>query len=421
MGTQMAGIEALNCYAGSAWLDVRELAEARGLDMRRFDNLMMVEKTVPMPFEDPVSLAVNAAKPIVDELSEQEKQRIEMLITCTESGIDFGKSLSTYVHDYLGLSRGCRLFEVKQACYCATAGFQMALNFVLSQVSPGAKALVVATDLVRYMLVEGSDALGMEWSYAEPSSGAGAMAILVSSEARIMPVDVGCNGYYGYEVMDTCRPEPDSEAGDADTSLLAYLECCEHAYREYERRVEGVDYQESFGFLAFHTPFGGMIKGAHRTMMRKFKKAAAEQVEEDFAQRVMPGLVYCQRVGNIMGGTVFLSLASTIDNGDFEEARRVGLFSYGSGCCSEFYSGVITPEARSLQAQRKISEGLDARTRISMEEYEQLLHSSTKVAFGTRNMQLNGQLFPKVWEGLQGRNNLVLTGIEEFHRHYEWV
>lgn len=67
------GIEAMNLYSGKAALDVPRLMEARQLDMNRFDNLMMKEKTVYFHFEDPVSFAVNAAKPIVDALSEDEK------------------------------------------------------------------------------------------------------------------------------------------------------------------------------------------------------------------------------------------------------------------------------------------------------------------------------------------------------------
>lgn len=62
-----------------------------------------------------------------------------MVITCTESGINFGKSISAYTHYYLGLSRNCRLFELKNACYSGTAGFQLALNMILSQASQGAK------------------------------------------------------------------------------------------------------------------------------------------------------------------------------------------------------------------------------------------------------------------------------------------
>ncbi len=418
---QQVGIEALNVYGGAAQLDVRMLAQERQLDMTRFGNLMMKEKTVAMPYEDPVSYAVNATKPIIDRLSGPEKQRIEMVITCSESGIDFGKSMSTYIQDYLGLSRNCRMFELKQACYSGTAGLQMAFNFILSQTSPGAKALVIATDISRFLIVEGGEALSEDWSFAEPSSGAGAVAILVSDVPYIFQADVGCNGYYGYEVMDTCRPSPDSEAGDADLSLLSYLDCCENAYLHYQDRVEGVDYQKTFDYLSFHTPFGGMVKGAHRNMMRKLKKAKPVEIEADFQRRVMPGLVYCQQVGNIMGATVLLSLASTIDNGDFSEPRRIGMFSYGSGCCSEFYSGVVTPEGKEIQAQQRISSRLATRYSLNIEEYEQLLDHSRAVAFGTRNVTLDYQLFPGVWKQIAGKGRLVLKKIKEFHREYEWV
>lgn len=133
----------------------------------------MREKTVALPFEDPVTFGANAARPLLDRLSAEEKDSIELLITCTESGIDFSKSTSTYLHDQLGLSRNCRMFELKQACYAGTAGFQMACNFILSQTSPGAKALVIATDISRYLLEDGDEAAAQEWAYAEPSGGAG--------------------------------------------------------------------------------------------------------------------------------------------------------------------------------------------------------------------------------------------------------
>lgn len=418
---QPVGIEALNFYGGAAQLDVRMLATARQLDPDRFDNLLMKEKTVAMPYEDPVTYAVNAAKPIVDALTEQDKQRIELVVTCTESGIDFGKSLSTYIHHYLGLSRNCRLFELKQACYSGTAGLQMALNFILSQTSPGAKALVLATDISRFVIAEKSEVLHVDWSFVEPSSGAGGVAMLIGDTPDIFQLDVGCNGYYGYEVMDTCRPTPDSEAGDADLSLLSYLDCCENAYLQYQDRVEGADYQETFDYLSFHTPFGGMVKGAHRSMMRKFKKAKPPEIEEDFQRRVMPGLTYCQQVGNIMGATVLLSLASTIDNGEFSSPRRIGLFSYGSGCCSEFYSGVVTSKGKELQAQRQISAQLSDRHSLSMAEYEQLLQDSRVVAFGTRNVTLDYQSLPEVWKHIAGKGRLVLKAIKEYHREYEWV
>jgi polyketide biosynthesis 3-hydroxy-3-methylglutaryl-CoA synthase-like enzyme PksG len=416
-----AGIEVMNVFGGSAFLDVMELARHRKLDPARVENLLMQEKAVALPYEDAITYGVNAAKPLLNTLTNAAKDRIEMLITCSESGIDFGKSMSTYIHHYLGLNRNCRLFELKQACYAGTAGFQMAVNFILSQTSPGAKALVIATDISRYVVVEGGDALTADWSYGEPSSGAGAVAMLVSENPTVFEVDVGANGYYGYEVMDTCRPTPDSEAGDPDLSLMSYLHCCEQAFLEYQRRVEGADYRETFQYLVFHTPFGGMMKGAHRTMMRKVARATRSEIEADFKQRVLPGLTYCQRVGNIMGATLFLALAGIVDQAYFDKPQRIGCFSYGSGCCSEFYSGVVTPNGRENLHRFEIEKRLDERYQLSMDEYEAVLRGSGSVKFGTRDVKLDLGFIPGVPIAYRGKQRLVLQEISDYHRKYAWL
>ncbi len=414
------GIEAMHVFAGIAYLDVKKLVDYRKLDTARFDNLLMKEKTVALPYEDPISFGVNAAKPIVDALSPEEKDRIEMVIASTESSFDFGKSMSTYFHHYLGLNRNCRLFELKNACYSGVAGLQVAINFILSQTSPGAKALVIATDISRFMVAEGGDALTEEWSFAEPSGGSGAAAMLVSEMPYVFQVDVGANGYYGYEVMDTCRPGADTEAGDADLSLLSYLDCCENSFIEYQKRVKDADYAKSFGYLAFHTPFGGMIKGAHRNLMRKMAKAKPKVIEDDFEHRVTLGLTYCQRVGNSMGATTMFSLASTIDNGHFETPQRIGCFSYGSGCCSEFFSGIATKEGQKRLQALKIKEQLDKRYELSMDEYETLLKDSNMVKFGTRNLTSDASFIPQARKA-HGKETLFLKEIKEYHREYEWI
>ncbi len=416
-----AGIEAMNVFAGTAFLDVEKLAAHRNLDRTRFENLLMKEKSVALPNEDPITFAVNAAKPIIDGLSAEERNRIEMVVTCTESAFDFGKSMSTYCHDLLGLNRNCRLFEVKNACFSGVAGLQNAINFILAQVSPGAKALVIATDISRFMLEEGGSAFKMEWAFAEPSGGAGAVAMLVSETPHVFQVDAGANGSYGYEVMDTCRPSTDSEAGDSDLSLLSYLDCCENAFLEYQKRVRGADYVNTFGYLAYHTPFGGMVKGAHRNLMRKqVKGVTASDIESDFRRRFSPGLTYCQRVGNIMGATAMMALASTIDNGDFDKPQRVGVFSYGSGCCSEFFSGVVTRAGQDRIRELRIKQHLDRRYELSMDEYEHLLVGSNAVKFGTRNVVLDTRFVPGTRKAL-GKPVLFLKEIKEYRRIYEWL
>lgn len=413
----LVGIEAMNAFAGSAFVNVEKLAAHRNLDVTRFRNLLMKEKTVALPYEDPITFGLNAAMPLIEAMSPEEKDRIEMVITCTESAFDFGKSMSTYFHKLLGLNRNCRLFELKNACYSGVAGFQVAVNFILSQASPGAKALVIATDLSRFMTVEGGEALTEDWSFFEPSAGAGAVAMIVSDVPYVFQLDVGASGYYGYEVMDTCRPVPDSEAGDADLSLLSYLDCYEGAFLEYKKRVGGANFANTFGYLAMHTPFGGMIKGAHRDMMRKMMKANPKEIEADFQRRVGPGLTHCQRVGNIMGATTMLSLLSTIDHGDFQTPQRIGCFSYGSGCCSEFFSGTVTREGQERVRALGIKDQLDKRCELSMNEYDRLLVNNNSVKFGTRNVTLDTDFIPQA-RNAQGKQTLFLTGIKEFQRQY---
>lgn len=406
------GIEAINFYGGRTFLDIRALFEARKLDMRRFDNLMLHRKSIALPCEDPVSFSVNAAKPLLDRLNAEEKGRIELLITATESGIDFGKSLSTYVHHHLGLNRTCRLFEVKQACYGGTAALQMAAGWIASNASPGAKALVVATDIGRATL---------KGNYVEPSQGAGAVAMLVGGQPDILEMDFGANGYHGYEVMDTCRPTPEIETGDSDLSLLSYLECLEHSYATYAAKVEGTDFAETFDYLAFHTPFPGMVKGAHRMMMRKFKKAPPAISDADFERRVTPSLRYCSQIGNIYSATVYLALCGLIDGVGLTSPKRVGLYSYGSGCCGEFFSGIITPASAAKLAPLRKMESLADRQELTVAEYDSLLDRSAEWAFGTKDKVVNISPYKAIHDRVvAGRGLLMLKQISNYHREYEW-
>ena len=116
------GIEKINLYAGSLVLDIEKLAVARERDVDFFKNELLIDKKSQLvDYEDVITMAVNAAKPII---SEQDKEDIELCIFATESGLDYCKSNSSYVCRYLGLKPEVRNFEIKNACYAATCGVQ---------------------------------------------------------------------------------------------------------------------------------------------------------------------------------------------------------------------------------------------------------------------------------------------------------
>jgi polyketide biosynthesis 3-hydroxy-3-methylglutaryl-CoA synthase-like enzyme PksG len=404
------GIERMGLYAGSAFVDVAKLAQARGLDPARFANLLMRRKSLSFRFEDPVSFAVNAAKPLIDGLSDAERGSIEMLVVATESGIDFGKSISNYVHHHLGLARHCRMFEVKQACYGGTAALRIAASMVAA--GEVRRVLVISTDTARCV----------PHSYAEPAQGCAAVALLVGRDPVVLALEPGASGVHGYEVMGSCRPTPDIETGDVDLSLLSYLDCIEKSFLAYRDKVGPVDFQEHFAYLACHTPFGGMVKGAHRTMMRKFRPSPPPAVEQDFERRVRPALAYCQEVGNIYSGTVFLALAGVLAKGDFGAERRIGLFSYGSGCCSEFYSGLATgSSSRAVQALG-IDKALAARRELDMAEYDALLRHEREPLFGLRDVKIDVGPFASIYQShFAGSGRLVLDGVAGYQRLYRWA
>lgn len=406
----ITGIERLGFYGGRAFVDVGELARARGLDQRRFENLLMRRKSLALPCEDPVSFAVNAAKPVVDSLPDAERAAIRLLIVATELGIDYGKSIGAYVHKHLGLDPRCRQFEVKQACYGGTAALRMAAAWAATDDGGGARALVVCTDLGR----------PVRHSYAEPSQGSAAVALLVGRQPDILALEPGASGIHSYEVADACRPTADMETGDADLSLLSYLTCCERAFAAYREAVGMVDFVRHFELLAFHTPFGGMVKGAHRTLMRKLAAAAPDAIEADFRRRAAPSLIYCREVGNIYSGTIFLALAGAIDHGEAAAAQRIGLFSYGSGCCSEFYSGTAPAGAGQATAEAGVADALAGRAQVPVARYDALLDGHRSLA-GVRDMVVGVDAVAELYEAVfAGRGYLVLDRIEGWQRHYRW-
>jgi polyketide biosynthesis 3-hydroxy-3-methylglutaryl-CoA synthase-like enzyme PksG len=165
-----------------------------------------------------------------------------------------------------------------------------------------------------------------------------------------------------------------------------------------------------------------MVKGAHRTVLRRLKKMSPQELEDDFTRRLGPAIVYPREVGNIYAGTVFLALASTIDNARIDRETRLGIFSYGSGCASEFYSAVVTPESQRAVARMGIAQRLDGRYRLAMDEYDELLAATAELKFGTPDFTFDLDRFPQIMKSqLANRKLLVLSEVRGHHREYVWL
>ncbi len=87
-----------------------------------------------------------------------------------------------------------------------------------------------------------------------------------------------------------------------------------------------------------------------------------------------PTLWLASRIGNTYTGSLYLGLASLLhQQAHVLVGKRVGMFSYGSGNSSEFFSGVIGANAAKAIAKADLENVLASRRRIDMQEYETIM------------------------------------------------
>ena len=84
------GIDKLKLYSSYYYLDLKSLADQRGIDVDKFyKGLGQEQMAVPAPDEDVVTLGANAAASLADT---GDLDDVDLLLFATESGIDQSKS-----------------------------------------------------------------------------------------------------------------------------------------------------------------------------------------------------------------------------------------------------------------------------------------------------------------------------------------
>lgn len=408
------GIEKMDLYAGRLQADAVGIAEASGKPRAYAEGqLMLGARTVLPPFEDPVTLAVNAAERL---LRGEDRSTIELLVVATESALDFGKPLSTWVHRHLGLPPSCRSFEIKHACYSGTAAFKVAAAAVPTLLAPGNKALVICSDITRPSVRPGDS-----WDFI---GGACAVAFLVSAEPRLLEIDPRRAGFWTHEIADVFRPTARDEVGDDITSVYSYLDALEGSWLHFRERAGAIDFTSWFGRHVYHAPFPGMTLQAHRTMLDLVDlgraAASAAEVAESFDQRVRPGLRLARRIGTQYGASTFVGLLSWLSDPRrlVAPGDRLSVFSYGSGCQGELYEARIGEGALEAALASGIDAHLDEREPLDLPAF---LEAERARAAGIEAADLTpdrGALAGAFARKYAGRGLLVLEAVRGHVRSY---
>jgi len=404
------GIENIGLYTSRLKVDSLRIAAARGRDVQETREQVMVSERGVLPLcEDAVTMAVNAARPL---LTPALRNEIDLLIVSTESSVDFGKPLSNWVHRYLDLPANCRNFEIKHACYGGTAALRTAAAFVASGATRGRKALVIGTDFSRPALDEGFDFAG----------GGCAVAFVVSLDPQVLSIDLDRSGYWTNHVYDVFRPTARTEIADNQLSLFSYLDALDGAYTHYESVNGEIDFEAAFRKHIYHAPFPGMTFQAHRTLLRRRSNPDKRAIRASFEAKVADGLYFARRIGACYGASNFVCLLGLLGSpGDTSAGDRVSFFSYGSGCQSEFYDATMGFRAKETVRALDLDHLLDSRVPVSVDGYERI-ERLREASFDCPNF-VPAQMDPggEAEEAYRASGLLVLRRVSNFRREYDWA
>ena len=390
-----AGLESLAFSTTRHFLPMELLARARGVEPAKYiGGLGQREMAVPTPCEDTVTLAATAGLRALQQ-ADIDPASIDTLIVGTETGIDHSKPVASYVHELLSLSPYCRVLETKHACYGATGGLQFAIDRILSGRARGHKSLIIASDIARYGI----------GSAGEPTQGAGAVAMIVSDQSRLIEFDTSHEGLWSQQVMDFWRPLYRKEAlADGHYSIQCYLDALSGAYRAWSAGQSDIGAPDA---CLYHIPFGKMAKKAHERYLSDLQIADRSTVETDYQKRVAPYLELSARIGNVYTGSLYLALYNMLADASSSLAGRdISLFSYGSGNMAEYFRARVIPGAQ-VPDYRPV---LSTRQSVDVARYEQMLLASTiGDADGSRHD-------PDHWA--VSDLPFVLTAVTDHKRHY---
>ena len=130
------GIEAIAVAIPRRYIDLGDLARARGVDPAKYiQGLGGLEMSVSEPGEDSAALAASAVAKLIANRG-LDPSRIGMLVVGTETGVDHSKAVASYVQGMLRFPSTMRTFDCQHACYGGTA----ALNAVSEWIASGAGA-----------------------------------------------------------------------------------------------------------------------------------------------------------------------------------------------------------------------------------------------------------------------------------------
>ncbi len=449
------GIDAVTFDVAKIHLPITTLARARTIDPEKLQKGLGLEKmTLPDVHQDVVVFGANAlTKLILDH--NINLHEIARVYVGTESSIDNSKPISSFLISLIEQKFGgntlseCDVVDFTFACIGGVDAMQNCIDFI--RLNPTKKAIVVTTDFAKYDLN----------STGEYTQGAGAVALLITSNPRIVAFgDVWATSTKG--VFDFFKPfrtlskttitgneaneawfenleseieiHKDQPVFDGQYSNQCYMDRTREAYFTFKKlRNSSQTVYDTWTSIVMHLPYAFQGRRmlseiyaldasknnfsrtedttAYQNNLKAISKS--EAYSEFVSKKLQPAELASSLIGNLYTGSIFMGLLSTLahfyDTEKEISGNIFGFLAYGSGSKSKVFEGTIQAEWKVAIKPVALFETLEKSFEIDFETYEKL----------HKKEQLHSVCSPKnewVLERIENENPNLLGA-----RYYKWM
>ncbi len=423
-----AGIDDIALYVPKLYVDATDFAQARGLDPEKLQKgLGVSQMAIADTNQDPACLAANACLKIMQK-NRLSPEDIGRLYVSTESSFDESKAMNSFVVGMLeqvygqGAFEHCGGVETKFACVSGSYALYDNVNWIRAGEAEGKAALVVVSDIAKYDI----------GSSGEMTQGAGALAMLLNDEPRLLAFDPKVTSTSISDEYDFYRPfGKETPIVHGQYSNLLYLIQVRKALDAYKKRAisnnlvelkDGESILDHIDYINMHLPYSNMGKKALAYLVRhewrtlpRWKKIVekigmeepipkdsrgtvesvlgdaefmardheftrlfthTEEYQEVYESKLASSLIASKMIGNLYTASLYLGFRSSLEfeyrKGADLAGRRIGFGSYGSGSSAMVFSGVVQEKYREIVREMDFERELGPRKRLSLEEYEDL-------------------------------------------------
>lgn len=420
------GIDAIAFDIAKLHLPIKTLAQARNIDPDKLEKgLGLLKMTLPDAHQDAVVFAANALTKLITQNSINPAE-IARIYVGTESGIDSSKPIGSFLTTLMeqkfgeGTFSNCDTVDFTFACIGGVDALHNCLDYI--RLNPTKKAIVITTDIAKYDLE----------STGEYTQGAGALAMLVTANPRIIAIGnewaVSTKGVFDFfkpyrtlskwNITNHEENEPwfgnleaeieihkDQPVFDGQYSNQCYTDRTREAYYRFKDATNSTgSLYDTWESIIMHLPYAyqgrrmfaeifaldtntPLLTGNEDATdyQNRLKEIAKSEEYKTFVNRkLQPAEPASSAIGNLYTGSVFMGLLSALSH--FAKAdnditgKKFGFLAYGSGSKSKVFEGTLQHDWKAAAQNAQLFETLEESQEIGFDTYLKLHKKEQKAS-----------------------------------------